>query len=139
MSREHRFNAAGRRAVPDARLVTRARQVVDRQHGSEVHERRATVVVGIPLHRVASPRSMRRDRRVLTPFTRRLLGVVTSGGGAAPFRTPSRKAADRPLSSAPSPQARTAAMYCASTLGAGDRRGRLRGARAAGRRGALAA
>jgi hypothetical protein len=54
----------------------------------------------------------------LTPGTRRVVRVVTSGGGADPFSSPKRCAAARPLSSAPSPQARTAARYRASTLDA---------------------
>ena len=48
----------------------------------------------------------------------RSVRVFTTGGGGSPFSRPNRYAAAAPISSAPGPQASTAAMYVASTLGA---------------------
>jgi hypothetical protein len=69
---------------------------------------RGTVVNGIPHHLVVS-RSSKRRRRVLTPFTLRSVGAVTSGRGAGPLTNPNRYPAASPLSTAPLPQALTAA------------------------------
>jgi hypothetical protein len=67
-----------------------------------------TVVIGIPRWVVPSG-SLLRDRRVVTPGMRRSVRVMTSGAGAAPFIRPHKWPAAWPLSSAPGPQARTAA------------------------------
>jgi hypothetical protein len=64
------------------------------------------VVTGIPLRVLASTCF---ERRVATPGTARSVRVVTSGAGAVPRISMWRKAAALPLSSAPSPQALTAA------------------------------
>ena len=67
---------------------------------------RGTVVIGMPRWVVAS---MVCARCVVTPSSRCSPGAVTSGGGAAPLRIPQRYAAARPLRTAWSPQAQTAA------------------------------
>jgi hypothetical protein len=70
---------------------------------------RGTVVTGILCQTVAS-RAPKRRVRVLTPLTVRSLGAVTSGRGAGPLTSSNRCAAANPLSTAPLPQALTAAM-----------------------------
>ena len=110
-SGEHGFDLRGRGAEADPGLVAGPREGIEGEAPLARSVRvRATVVTGIRRQVVASAGSTRRDRRVLTPGTRRSVRAVTSGGGAEPLRSPSRCAAARPLSSAPSPQARTAAM-----------------------------
>lgn len=61
---------------------------------------RATGATGTPRHVTPASVSVRRRRRVATPWTRRSVGAVTSAAGADPLMRPSRCAAARPLSTA---------------------------------------
>ena len=71
-------------------------------------------MIGMRFQTVAPVR--RRERRVLTPFTLRSVGEVTSGSGGVPRISPQAHPAARPDSTLSAPQAFTAAMYQASGL-----------------------
>jgi hypothetical protein len=82
-----------------------ARQLIECQNAGEVDERARHRCDGNAaengrLATVDLPRPARVD-----PSIRRSVGVVTSGAGCRPLRSPSRCPAARPLSSAPWPHA----------------------------------